>query len=73
MGAASAFYRETQGDPTGGGSASVAALFGRRAGPPVTTDQQSRRVRGDATGSSPTSPWSTDLRLSEQQVPDVEC
>ena len=44
MGTASAFYLETQGDPTGGGSASVAAPFGGGAGPPMTIDRQSRRV-----------------------------
>ncbi|XDA70380.1 hypothetical protein R6Z07F_000752 [Ovis aries] len=44
VGAASAFYLETQGDPTGGGSASVAAPFGGGAGPPMTIDRQSRRV-----------------------------
>ncbi|XDB48803.1 hypothetical protein AB1E18_002385 [Capra hircus] len=44
VGAASAFYLETQGDPTGGGRASVAAPFGGGAGPPMTIDRQSRRV-----------------------------
>lgn len=44
VGAASAFYLETQGDPTGGGSASVAAPFGGGAGPPMTIDRQSHRV-----------------------------
>ncbi|KAI4549098.1 hypothetical protein MG293_001428 [Ovis ammon polii] len=44
VGTASAFYLETQGDPTGGGSASVAAPFGGGAGPPMTIDRQSRRV-----------------------------
>lgn len=70
VGAASAFYLETQGDPTGGGNASVAAPFGGGAGLPMTIDRQSR---GDATGSSPTSPWSMDLRFSEQQVSDLDC
>ena len=45
VGAASAFYRETQGEPTWGGSASVAAPFGGGAGPPVSADRQSRRVQ----------------------------
>ncbi|KAM7246480.1 hypothetical protein CapIbe_002778 [Capra ibex] len=44
VGAASAFYLETQGDLTGGGRASVAAPFGGGAGPPMTIDLQSRRV-----------------------------
>ena len=66
VGAASAFYLETQGDPTGGGSASVAAPFGDGAGLRRPLTGRAAGSCGNATGSSRTSPWSTDLRFSKQ-------